>query len=123
MTICKFKVVVAGGRDFNNFPLLRDTLDKLLEVKTHSHLIEIVNGTARGADTLGGCYARLRNYSVALFPADWEQFDKAAGHIRNKEMLDYADVVVVFWDGKSRGTKNMIEITKKAKKPIRVIRY
>lgn len=115
-----FKVIVAGGRDFDNYDLLVEKLDNLLQNKEE---VEIVSGKARGADYLGEKYAREKGYNVVEFPANWDKYNKAAGHIRNGEMADYADATVCFWDGESRGTSNMIEQSKKRGLPTRVINY
>ncbi|MBX0320285.1 DUF2493 domain-containing protein [Shouchella clausii] len=116
-----FKVIVAGSRDFNDYMLLKRKLDVVLRNRA-SEEIEIVSGKARGADTLGERYAKERGYAIKEFPADWETHGKAAGHIRNRLMAEYADALVAFWDGKSRGTENMIETAKKKRLQIREIR-
>lgn len=116
----KFKVVIAGGRTFNDIKLMTKKCDHLLSQRTN---IEIVSGTARGADQLGEAYAYSRGYSVKRFPADWDGFGKAAGHIRNKQMAMYADAVIVFWDGKSRGARHMISISKTKELPLSIIKY
>lgn len=115
-----FKVIVAGGRDFANYDLLRDTLDKLLANKAD---VEIVSGKAKGADSLGERYAAERGYPVKAFPADWNRHGKAAGPKRNAEMSAYTDALVAFWDGASAGTKSMVDLAKQRGLPVRVIRY
>ena len=98
------KVIVAGGRDFNNYKVLNNVLTML------SHNIdEVVSGDATGADTLGARWAEENNIPVHHFPADWEKYGKQAGYIRNAEMGEYADALVAFWDGKSKGTGHMIK--------------
>lgn len=62
-----------------------------------------------GADLLGKKWAILNGVPIKNFPADWDKYGKAAGPIRNAQMAEYADYLIAFWDGKSRGTKNMIE--------------
>ena len=114
-----FKVVVAGGRDFDDYQLLTSKLDHLFKNRVE---IEIVSGCARGADSLGEKYAKKRGIALRKFPADWE-IGKHAGHVRNREMAEYCDAVVVFWDGVSRGTANMIKAAEKLNKPVRIIRY
>ena len=81
----------------------------------------IISGGANGADKLGERYARERGLKVEVHAALWEQFGKSAGVIRNQEMADISDAVIAFWDGESRGTKNMIENAKKANKPYVII--
>ena len=104
------RVIVCGGRDFDNRELCFESLDRYLKGYEN---IEIVSGHARGADTLGEEYAHAHGLKLAIFKADWEQYGKGAGAIRNRQMLRYASketpVVIAFWDGKSRGTKNMID--------------
>lgn len=106
-----FKVIVAGGREFNNYELLRAKLDWILQNKLPD--VEIVSGAARGADSLGERYAEENNLGIHRKPADWDTYGKSAGYRRNAEMADYADGCVCFWDGKSRGTKHMIDLAKK----------
>ena len=115
------KVIVAGGRDFSDYDLLKQTLNRLLMYKLPN--VEIVCGKARGADTLGECYAKELGLPIAYFPADWDQFGKAAGYIRNKEMAKYADACVIFWDGQSKGSKHMYDLALKEGIPTRIVRY
>ena len=72
-------------------------------------ITEVVSGCASGADTLGEQWAEAHYHKIKKFPADWEGLGKAAGHIRNDEMANYAGALVAFWDGKSPGTKSMID--------------
>ena len=119
----EFKVVIAGGRDFNDFPKLCATMDQLLIERIKVNKIIIVSGGARGTDTLGERYARLRNFELARIKAHWDKYHKSAGFIRNKTMLDLTDGVVCFWDGKSTGTKHMIDITEHSHKQLRIVYY
>lgn len=113
------KTIIAGGRDFDNYNLLREKCDELIE----SNLTEIVSGRAKGADTLGERYAKERGYDVKLFPADWKIHGRKAGHIRNKQMADYGEMLIAFWDGKSSGTKNMIENANKLGLIVHIVNY
>jgi hypothetical protein len=85
--------------------------------------VEIVSGTAAGADTLGERYAQEKGYEVKKFPAQWDLYGKSAGYKRNQQMAEYADGLIAFWDGKSRGTKHMIDIATNKGLKVRVIRY
>lgn len=114
------KVIVAGGRKFNNYNLLKTTLNNILSNKTD---IEIVSGTANGADKLGERYAEQYNYHIKKFPAEWDKYGKSAGYIRNEEMAKYADALVAYWDGISKGTRHMIDLAEKHNLKVRVIRY
>ena len=118
------RCIVCGGRDFNK----SDLLDRALNYYLNKYpRVEIVSGHARGADALGETYAICHNRPCRTFPADWNKYGKRAGYIRNKQMLDYAvqetPFVIAFWDGKSRGTKMMIDLAVEAGVAVRVVRY
>jgi len=104
------KVIIAGSRDFDNYVLLSHICDTVLPKGID---YEIVSGGARGADHLGEVYAWECDYKKTVFPADWDKNGKAAGYIRNEEMAKYADALIAFWDGKSKGTKHMIDLANK----------
>lgn len=116
----KFRVIVAGGRDFFNYRLLEEKLDRLLSPKEN---VVIVSGMAKGADRCGEEYARKHGLQISFFPALWNQHGTRAGFIRNEEMAKNADAVVCFWDGKSSGTQHMIETARNMKLPVRIINY
>lgn len=83
--------------------------------------IEVVSGTAKGADLLGEQYAKEKGYTIKRFPADWDTHGKKAGYIRNVQMAGYATHCVVFWDGKSSGTKMMVDICKQKNIPHKIV--
>ena len=107
-----FKVIIAGTRDFADYELLKEKCDAILSNKRDDSNIVIVSGTARGADRLGERYARERGYRIERYPADWDRDGNSAGPIRNAKMADNANALIAFWDGRSRGTKNMIDTAK-----------
>ena len=110
------KVIIAGGRDFDNYDNLGSFFNKCLDFSNlRLNELEIVSGTARGADKLGERYADKIKVKVKQFPANWDAHGKAAGYIRNEEMAKYADCLIAFWDGKSKGTKHMIDLALKHK--------
>jgi len=114
------KVIIAGGRNFRDYDKLRESCDNIL---VNQKEVEIVSGTAVGADTLGERYAQEKGYEVKKFPAQWDLYGKSAGYKRNQQMAEYADGLIAFWDGKSKGTKHMIDIANKMGLKVRVIRY
>jgi hypothetical protein len=116
------RLIIAGGRDFNDYELLKEKVDYILSNKPKDN-IEIVSGTARGADILGERYAKEKGYKIMEFPAKWGQYGKSAGYKRNEEMANYASHCVCFWDGESKGTKHMIDIAKRERLNLRVIKY
>lgn len=106
------KVLVCGGRDFNDYDLLVDTLIGLLgQYETKD--VTFISGHARGADKLGERFANTNNCKLLIFPADWDKYRKAAGFIRNQQMIDEGkpDLVVAFKGG--RGTADMVKRAKK----------
>ena len=118
------KVIIAGTRDFNDYAFLKKNLDYFLQgINPNNEEIEIVSGNARGADKLGERYAKEHNLPVKLFPANWDKYGKRAGYLRNQEMANYADMLIAFWDEKSKGTKHMIDIAKKQDLTVIVVGY
>ena len=121
-SITKYKVVVAGCRDFADYELLKEKCDFYLQNKKPG-IIVIVSGHASGADTLGERYAQERGYETEVYPADWKTNGRAAGPIRNAKMASVAHTLIAFWNGKSRGTKNMIDTATKRGLQVAVVRY
>lgn len=106
------KLIIAGSRHFD----WKDVYDKIVtecrveSSPNFSDLIqaeEIVSGTASGVDEAGEYYSEFYDIKLKKFPADWGTHGKAAGPIRNKQMAEYADALLLIWDGKSRGSANM----------------
>ena len=122
------KVIIAGGREFKDYNLLKTKVDYYLSnAVKKGYKIIIVSGTARGADKLGEKYAKERGYEIAYFPANWK-LGKRAGYLRNEEMSTYAKdgnngALICFWDGMSKGSKHMIDIAKKNGLHVRVVNY
>lgn len=116
-----FKVIIAGGRDFDDYGTLVEKCDELLKNKNREFCV--LCGMADGADALGARYGMRSCVAVYPFPADWEKHGKKAGYLRNREMARNADALIAFWDGKSKGTKMMIEIAKEEGLRVRVVPY
>lgn len=119
----EYKLIVAGSRDFDDEVLLAETLNMLASTELADKSVSIVSGMARGADALGYMFAHKNNIQVYEFNADWNKYGKRAGYIRNEEMGQFADALVAFWDGKSKGTSHMIQYMTKLKKTVYVITY
>lgn len=115
-----FAVIIAGGRDFTDYGLLKSKCDYFFRDKKPT---AILCGEARGADSLGKQYAQKHGIPVQSYPAEWNRYGKKAGYIRNKEMAENADALVAFWDGASKGTKNMIDLAKAKGLPVRIVHY
>jgi len=114
------RVIIAGGRSFKDYNRLCSVCDYMLQNQTD---IEIVSGTAMGADKLGEQYAQERGHKIARFPAEWDKYGKSAGFKRNEEMAEYADALIAFWDGNSKGTKHMIDLAEKHNLKIKICYY
>lgn len=120
--ISKYRVIIAGCRDFNDYELLKEKCDYFLQDEKKEDVV-IISGHASGADALGERYAQERGFQLETFPADWKAHGRAAGPIRNARMASAANALIAFWDGKSRGTKNMIESAKNHNLKVVVVRY
>lgn len=118
-----FKVIIAGGRDFANYELLKTKCDYYLKDISKTHQIIVVSGAAKGADKLGERYAQERGYAIDSHVADWDQFGKRAGYIRNEEMAKCSQALIAYYDGQSKGTGHMIDLAKKYNIVIRVVSY
>ena len=118
-----FRVIIAGCRDFNDYEMLKEKCDHMLSKKKDTHKVIIVSGHAAGADALGERYAKERGFLLETYPAEWEKYGKSAGPKRNHRMAEVANALVAFWDGKSRGTKNIIDLANMKGIPVRIVRY
>lgn len=125
------KTIIAGRRTFGwtfnddgeEVPV-QEHIDLLYySLGSRPEITEIVSGCAKGADSLGEEWALEANKPVKRFPAEWHKYKKAAGPIRNMQMGDYADQLIAFWDGESKGTQHMINYMNSLQKPVTVIRY
>lgn len=115
-----FDLIIAGGRDFNDFELLKRRVDHIVGGKP---VFNLICGMARGADMLGYRWAKERGTNVIRCPANWNLYGKKAGYNRNIEMAMISTHLIAFWDGQSKGTAHMIEIAKLNKLESRIIRY
>lgn len=114
-----YKIIVNGSRDFNNYTYLRLILKEyIMTNRINPELIEIISGGAKGADTLAIKFAKEYNLNYKVVNADWNKYGKRAGIIRNNDMLTYAinnpndiAILISFWNGTSKGTKHMIDIS------------
>lgn len=111
---------MAGGRTFNDRQRAYCCLDMF-----HAHwgVTAIICGCAAGADTIGADWAVLHNVLVIRMPADWKTHKKSAGYIRNVAMAEIADYLLVFWNGKSKGTGHMIDIAREKNITMTVLHY
>ena len=105
------KVIIAGSRHIEQWqPVWQAITDSGFRIT------EVVSGCASGVDTHGLRWAEDRGVPFTPFPAAWGDHGRAAGPMRNARMAEYADALIAVWDGKSRGTADMIQ--KAAAKPM-----
>lgn len=113
--------IIAGGRDFTDVDYFETALDLLQ--KYAWTISTVVSGTARGADKLGENWATDNDINLIKFKPEWTQYGKGAGFRRNEDMANYAEALVAFWDGKSKGTKHMIDTAVKLGLYVKVFHY
>lgn len=149
------KLIIAGGRDFEDNVLAVNSFMALIAEVNYNHncaaiptnsfteqnndmksivvrenpFTEIVSGGSgytnetRGADRVGEFVAHFYNIHVKRFIPDWDTLGKRAGYVRNVEMAEYADSLLVFWDKKSKGTEHMIKIAKQKGLIVKIVYY
>lgn len=123
-----FALLIAGSRDYTDYRELAAITDHLLSQVQGKYKILILQGEARGTDTLTKRYAQERGYAVDKFPADWEGYGKRAGFWRNEIMVSDLSLykhkaAIFFWDGSSWGTSHCIGEVKKRNIPYKVWNY
>lgn len=96
------KIAVVGSRDFKPLSLVESFIQGLPDDSI------IISGGARGVDSIAERAAKNRGLQTIIYPAQWDKYGKAAGMMRNTDIIKDSDIVVAFWDGKSRGTQDSI---------------
>jgi hypothetical protein len=118
------RTIIAGSRDITDYDIIKQAV-----LGSGFEITEVVSGCARGVDQMGERWANEHGVPIAKFPANWNDIDipgavaktnkygkkynAVAGHWRNAKMAKHADALIAIWDGKSRGTKNMIDLARK----------
>lgn len=102
------KVIIAGSR---HLLINSRTIDGIVKASGFE-ITEVVSGHCRGIDTDGEYWARRHEIPTKLFPADWKQWGKSAGPIRNNEMAQYAEALILIWDGRSKGSFDVLNRAK-----------
>lgn len=112
-------ILVTGSRNFDDGSLMENALLNIAQ----GHVdVEVIHGGARGADTLAQKIADFHGWTCTAFPAEWNVYGKAAGHIRNQKMVNYGpDVAIAFPVGTSRGTRDCVRRARKGGIPVVVV--
>lgn len=111
----RLSVAVVGSRGFANKYLMG------MWLTAHMPAVHIISGGARGPDTWAIDWAQLTGVPYTIYPADWDRYGKRAGFLRNTTLVEKADWIVAFWDGKSRGTLDTIRKAHEAGKRVTVV--
>lgn len=133
---------IVGSRNFTDYQLLKQTVidyfcihedDSPIWINgIHPKFDEVVSGGAQGADSFarvlvqeinGQIWDERFHVKMTEFLPDWSTYGKAAGPIRNRSIIERADVVLCCWNGESRGTKSSLSIAKELKKPTLIIYF
>lgn len=113
-------LLVTGSRTINDYKFVSKCLDEIREIFPFDFLM---HGGAVGVDTFVGMYAMMRGIGCIVKSADWKRYGKAAGPIRNKQMVKKCTKGIGIWDGTSKGTGHCIDELKKANKLLKVFKY
>ena len=113
-------VAVIGSRDFNDYESLSRILNALLH--KHGSCVIIISGGARGADSLAIRFCKENSVKYIEYLPDWS-IGKHAGFLRNKDIIDNADAVIAFWNGKSKGTLHSLQLARQQNKPVKLVRF
>ncbi len=114
----RMPIVICGCRDFYDKKVFTEFADKCLAETASKWEICILSGHCSGVDAMAEEYAAERGFAVKLYPAEWARYGKAAEPKRNMQMAKDASAVIAFWDGRSKGTKNMIDTATKLNKKL-----
>ena len=98
------RVIIAGSRTITDWKVLESAI-----AASKFHITLVISGHACGVDTLGEEWASKRNVPCDIYKANWDKFGRAAGPIRNSEMANAAEALLLIWDGASVGSKDMLE--------------
>ncbi len=104
------KIGIVGGRDFNNYNLLKKIINEF--IATENSVSAIVSGGAKGANTLAEEFAKEIDVEMIVFRPDFQKDGRLAALARNTKIIEKSDVVFAFWDGKSRGTMDSVNKAK-----------
>ncbi len=109
-------IAVVGSRNFTDYELLQSVLDQ-------EKPSGIVSGGAMGADTLAKMYAQKKGIGLREFLPDYKRYGRGATFVRNRLIVDAADKVIAFWDGKSKGTLFTMRYAEKKGREVRLVEY
>ncbi len=101
------KTIIAGSRTITDYYIVQDAIQQ-----SGFEITEVVSGGCRGADLFGEEWAQENGIPIKRFPANWEKYGKAAGPIRNSQLVNYVNKeggLILIWDGKSKGSQDVLD--------------
>lgn len=111
------KLAIVGSRNFDDYNLLKSVIDNISPVE------RFISGGAKGADALAREYARVNKVDFIEYLPEYKKYGKNAPLVRNRQIVDNADIVIAFWDGESRGTLYTIDYARKKGKRVFIVRF
>lgn len=112
-------LAIVGSRGFSNYDMLKQKINGY--ICSEYNISKIISGGANGADKLGERFADEFGIEKQILYADWKQFGKKAGYLRNVDIVNACDIIIAFWDGISKGTKHSIDLAKANNKKLIII--
>lgn len=116
------KLMVCGSRNIIDVEWIFQQINICVSENNFKDII-LVEGEARGVDSISALWARRHGCEVLKYPADWALYGRKAGILRNIDMYNASDFVLILWDGKSNGTNHVISLCKKGNKPYKIKIY
>lgn len=113
------RLIVAGSRGLNDYQTVKTAIDDL--ASRGMVISAIIEGTALGVDRLASRYAVEHGIENIRVPAEWNLYHRGAGVVRNRKMAEMGDALLALWDGKSRGTRDMIKAANSVGIPVTVV--
>jgi hypothetical protein len=122
-----FSLAIVGSRCFHDYELLKYEADRIFKKKRFQNpdfIFMVVSGGARGADRLAKQYADSRGDIIYKeYRPDWKEYGKKAGIMRNYLIVQNSNMVLSFWNGKSKGTKHTMGFAQHVHKPLKIVRF
>jgi len=112
------RIIIAGCRTFTGYEEAKSLIYRDLESMKLTQPMIVLSGGCRGADRLGERFAKEKGWKIEYYLPEWTKYGRAAGPVRNKKMIEQCDVVICFWDGKSKGTGSLIRHAQKSNKQL-----
>ena len=110
------KIVIGGCRNYSDYSAFCIFVDECLVELGLEAEVTIVSGHCSGVDEMAERYAAERGFPVIVCPAEWAKYGRAAGPVRNRQMVEQSDAVIAFWDQTSKGTQSLIRYAKQQSK-------